>query len=202
MITNAQDLGIDLGDDVFKQTDKLEKDIIRKEISPVVKERIEPALNQVQRELVIVVDYAPGNPLKIKLSRRVKLESISDLLALAPDPRATHSTHVTAKQTVTRANVSKLIVHLPDGKVIQEDTVAATLVEAIIRADPMRVRPLSIICCHVPLVSTNKDCKYCDRQVDVGNGLYVIKHSNNKMRIGFLEKISKSLMRDWKVVLF
>ena len=68
MIANAQELGIDLGDDVFKQTDKLEEDLIRKEILPVVKERIEPALNQVQRELVLVVDYAPGTPLKVKLS--------------------------------------------------------------------------------------------------------------------------------------
>ncbi len=202
MITNAQELGIDLGDDVFKQTDKLEEDIIRKEILPVVKERIEPALNQVQRELVIVVDYAPGTPLKVKLSRRVKLDSIADLVDLTPDPQASHSTHVIAKPPVTRAKASKLIVHLPDGKVIQEDTAAATLVEAIKRADPMRVRPLGIICCRVPLVSTTKDKKYGDTQVEVGNGLYVITHSNNKMKKGFLEKISKDLKLGWIVELF
>lgn len=199
MIANAQELGIDLGDDVYKQTDKLEEDIIRKEILPVVKERIEPALNQVQRELVIVVDYAPGAPLKVKLSRRVKLENITDLVDLTPDPQASHSTHVIHKPTVNRAKASKLIVHLPDGKVIQENTAAATLVEAIKLADPMKVRPLGIICCRVPLVSTTKDKKYGDTQVDVGNGLYVITHSNNKMKKSFLETISEALHLNWKV---
>ena len=201
MIANAQELGIDLGDDVFKQTDKLEEDLIRKEILPVVKERIEPALNQVKRELVLVVDYAPGTPLKVKLSRRVKLENIADLVDLTPDPQASHSTHVIAKPSVTRAKASKLIVHLADGKVIQEDTAAATLIEAIKRADPMKVRPLGIICCRVPLVSTTKDTKYGDTQVEVAPGLYVITHSNNTMKKGFLEKISEALHLGWKIEL-
>ena len=201
MIANARELGIHLGDDVFKQTDKLEEDLIRKEILPVVKERIEPALNQVQRELVLVVDYVPGTPLRVKLSRRVKLESIADLVDLTPDPQASHSTHIIAKPPVTRAKASKLIVHLPDGKVIQEDTAAATLVEAIKLAGPLRVRPLGIICCRVPLVSTTKDKKYGDTQVDVGNGLLVITHSNNIMKKRFLEKISRALNLNWEVEL-
>lgn len=39
---------------------ELEEDIIKKEILPVVTETIEPALKQVQRDLVLVVDYHPG----------------------------------------------------------------------------------------------------------------------------------------------
>ena len=199
MIANAQELGINLGEDVYKQTDLLEEEIIKKEILPIVKERIEPALSQVQRELVLVVDYSPKEPLKVKLSRRVKLDNIKDLVDLTPDPQATHSTHVIAQPAKSRAKASKLIVHLPDGKIIQEDTAAATLVEAIRRADPVKVRSLGIICCKVPLVSTSKDEKYADAQVEVSPGLYVITHSNNKMKKDYLETISAALHLGWKV---
>ena len=201
MIANAQELGINLGEDVYKQTDLLEEEIIKKEILPIVKERIEPALSQVQRELVLVVDYSPKEPLKVKLSRRVKLDNIKDLVDLTPDPQATHSTHVIAQPAKSRAKASKLIVHLPDGKIIQEDTAAATLVEAIRRADPVKVRSLGIICCKVPLVSTTKDEKYGDTQVEVSPGLYVITHSNNQMKRDFLERISSSLNLGWKIEL-
>lgn len=186
---------------ILQEIDELEEEIIRKDIIPVVKEQIEPALSQVQRELVLVVNYAPGEPLKVKLSRRAKLENIADLVDLTPDPQAHHSTRKSTDKNISRAKASKLIVHLPDGKVIQEDTAAQTLVEAVRRADPLKVRTLGIVCCKVPLVSTTKDRKYGDTQIDVGNGLYVITHSNNKMKKGFLERISKSLNLGWRIEL-
>ena len=46
MISNARELGIDLGDDVYKQTDALEEKIIKEEILPIIKEKIEPTLSQ------------------------------------------------------------------------------------------------------------------------------------------------------------
>lgn len=184
---------------ILQEIDELEEEIIRKDIIPVVKEQIEPALSQVQRELVLVVNYAPGEPLKVKLSRRAKLENIADLVDLTPDPQAQHSTRKSTDKSISRAKASKLIVHLPDGKVIQEDTAAQTLVEAVRRADPLKVRTLGIVCCKVPLVSTTKDRKYGDTQVDVGNGLYVITHSNNKMKKSFLDAISKAFNLGWKV---
>lgn len=188
-------------DAILQEINELEEEIIRKDILPVVKDKIEPALSQVQRELLLVVDYTPGKPLKVKLSRRAKLENITDLVDLTPDPQAQHSTRKSTDKNISRAKASKLIVHLPDGKAIQEDTAAQTLVEAVRRADPLKVRTLGIVCCKVPLVSTTKDRKYGDTQIDVGNGLYVITHSNNKMKKGFLERISKEFGLGWKIEL-
>lgn len=186
---------------ILQEINELEEDIIRKEILPIVKDRIEPALSQVQRELVLVVDYSPNSPLKVKLSRRAKLEKFEDLVDLTPDPQATHTTHAISKPPKSRAKASKIIVYLPDGKVIQEDSAAATLVEAVKKADPVKVRTLGIICCKVPLVSTTKDKKYGDSQVEVSKGLYVITHSNNDMKKGFLDRISKELHLGWNVEL-
>ena len=65
--------GLSLNEDLEKQVSELEENIIKKEILPVVKETIAPALKQVQRELVLVVDYHPGEPISVALSRKTNI---------------------------------------------------------------------------------------------------------------------------------
>ena len=55
-IQNLKELGLELGEDLLKQTAELEHNIIKKEILPVISEKIEPVICQIQRELVLVVD--------------------------------------------------------------------------------------------------------------------------------------------------
>ena len=62
--------GLSLNEDLEKQVSELEENIIKKEILPIVTETIAPALKQVQRELVLVVDYVPGMPISVHLSRK------------------------------------------------------------------------------------------------------------------------------------
>ena len=102
---------------------------------------------------------------------------------------------------VKRSPKSVIKVTRKDNTVLQESTAAATLVSAIIEADPLKVRDLGLICCKVPLVSTSKDKKYSDTQVEVSPGLYVITHSNNKMKKDYLEQISNALRLGWKIEL-
>jgi hypothetical protein len=52
IIDYSKELGVKLGDDVLRQTGVLEKEIIKKEILPVVTEKIEPTLRQIRRGLV------------------------------------------------------------------------------------------------------------------------------------------------------
>ncbi len=184
---------------ILEEINELEEEIIKKEILPIVKERIEPALRPVQRELVLVVDYTPGEPLSVKLSRKANLKKIGDLKELTtPDPQAEHKEGGTRK-IASRAKRTGLCVTLPNGDIIQEKTAAATLVKAVETIGPERVRTLGIICCKVPLVSNTIDKKYGDRQVKVAPNLYVITHSNNSMKKGFLETISKAFKLGWKV---
>jgi hypothetical protein len=70
--------GLSLNDDLERQVSELEEDIIKKEILPVVTETIEPALKQVQRELVLVVDYHPGLPISVSLSRKTNITQLID----------------------------------------------------------------------------------------------------------------------------
>ena len=198
MIANAQELGINLGEDVYKQTDKLEEDIIKKEILPVIKEQIEPTLRQIKRDLTLVVDYVPDVSVRVRLSRESGLYKQEDFVDLTPDPQAEHGTRKGGKN-IKRAPKSAIKITRKDKTVLQESSAAATLVKAVVEADPLKVRELGIVCCKVPLVSTSKDKMYSDKQVEVAPGLYVITHSNNKMKKAFLETISNTLHLGWKV---
>ena len=198
MIANAQELGINLGEDVYKQTDKLEEEIIKKDILPVIKEQIEPTLRQIKRDLTLVVDYVPDVSVRVRLSRESGIYKQEDFVDLTPDPQAEHGTRKGGKN-IKRAPKSAIKITRKDKTVLQESSAAATLVKAVVEADPLKVRELGIVCCKVPLVSTSKDKMYSDKQVEVAPGLYVITHSNNKMKKAFLETISNTLHLGWKV---
>ena len=62
--------GLPVGEDLERKANELEEEIIKKEILPVLTKTIEPALQPVKRELVLVVDYVPGQPLSVHLSRK------------------------------------------------------------------------------------------------------------------------------------
>lgn len=198
MIANAKELGIDLGEEVYKQTDKMEEEIIKKEILPVIKDQIEPTMSQIKRDLTLVVDYIPEAPIRIRLSREPSIYNRKDFIELTPDPQSEHGTRKGGK-FINRSPNSIVKITRPDKTVIQEKTAAATLVSAIKEANPLKVRELGIICCKVPLVSTTKDDLYGNTQVEVAPGLYVITHSNNNMKKNYLEKISKALHLGWMV---
>lgn len=57
-------------DDMEEKVSQAEEDIIKKEILPILTQNIEPALQQVKRELVLVVDYQPGQSISVHLSRK------------------------------------------------------------------------------------------------------------------------------------
>lgn len=62
--------GLPVDENLEKKANELEEEIIKKEILPVLSKTIEPALQPVKRELVLVVDYVPGQPLSVHLSRK------------------------------------------------------------------------------------------------------------------------------------
>jgi hypothetical protein len=175
-----------------------EEELIKKEILPVVTEKIEPTLRQIKRDLTLVVDYVPGVPVRVRLSHEPGLYKEEDFVELTPDPQVFHGTH-TIVSTSTHASPTGLRVIRKDGSVIQEKYAGDTLVVAIKEVGARKVRDLGIICCKIPLVSTTKDKKYGNAQVEVEPGLFVIKHSNNKMKKGYLERISKAFGLGWRI---
>jgi len=186
--------------DLERKVSEQEENIIKKDILPIVTESIEPALKQVQRELVLVVDYHPGQPISVSLSRKMNITKLIDAKLLEADPQVEHKDlgKMKNKKNIIGPRTS-LCIHRKDGTILQEHNAATTFTSAIVEAGLMDVRRLNIIFCGINIVSTTKDKKYGSNQREVAKGLYVLTHSSTKDKKKMLEKINKALNMGWKI---
>lgn len=197
-MANLKELGLKINDDLIDEVNKLEEEIIKKEILPVLTEKIEPALSPVKRELVLVVDYVPNQPLSVRISRKRNFAAeIPDAKIIELDPMVEHSERGQSNSVITRGSATKLIVKFPDGTIIAEPKATDTLVKTVKKIGVARVRSVvekeNLVFCRVPVISNRRDSKYGKSQKDLGNGWLLITHSNNPMKKSFLDKVSKEL---------
>ncbi len=200
IIENSKDVGVKLGKDVLEQVEELEEGIIKDEILPALSKDIAPRLEPIKRDLVLVVEYHPGEPISVALSRKVKISDISEAKLMQPDPPVEHREGAEhTKPVVNRAAGTMLRVTFPDGTMIAEPSGTRTFVKCIEHIGLQRVRGLGLTLCKVPLVSNTQDWKYNSAQIPVEDGLYVMTHSNTKQKAQILEKISDQLHLGLKV---
>ena len=192
--------GLTLNEDLERQVSDLEENIIKKEILPIVTENIAPALKQVQRELVLVVDYRPGQPISVALSRKANITELLQAKRLEPDPEVAHKeTGPQKKKATSISPKTGICIHRKDGSILQERNAALTFVSAIKEAGLIRVRELGLKFCRVNIVSTTIDQKYSDTQHEAAPGLYVLTHSSTKDKKKMLDKINEALHMGWTV---
>jgi hypothetical protein len=196
-IQNLKELGLELGEDLLKQTNELEQEIIKKEILPVISEKIEPIIGQIQRELVLVVDYVPNEPLSVRLSRKRNFSAEMETIEIVPDPQVEHNIGIIKRNATKKSSKTNLRVTFPDGKVLENRFAYETLYEVVKLAGTEKVRALSIIQCGVPLVSNTLDNFY--NQKEIGKGLYLITHSSTVQKRQLIERISEALKLGLKV---
>ena len=72
-------VGIDMPEGVLKQVEKLENQLISKEVVPIIHNNIEPPLRQIGREITLVLDYHPDKPISIRIARKSDLSDLSTL---------------------------------------------------------------------------------------------------------------------------
>lgn len=181
-----------------------EEDIIKKEILPIVTQSIEPALQQVRRELALVVDYKPGHPISVHLSRKRDFtDGMADAKVIVQDPAVEHTAGPRAEEKIERSPATAMAVGFPDGTVIAEPVANDTLERAVRKMGVARVRRVveeqGLVMCKVPVVSNRRDGKYGSAQRDLGGGWLLMTHSNNKTKKAFLEKVGRALGIDIKV---
>lgn len=190
-IQNLKELGLELGDDLLKQTSDLEQEIIKNEILPVVSEKIEPIISQIQRELVLVVDYVPNEPLSVRISRKRNFTEQMDTIEIMPDSQVEHNIGTIKRNSTTKSAKTNLRVTLPNGKVIENRFAYETLQEVIMLAGVEKVRSIGIIQCGVPLISNTQDNFY--NQKEITKGMFLITHSSTGQKRQQIEKISETL---------
>ncbi len=193
-IKGLQELGLPLNEETLRAADDLEEQLIKTEILPAMSKDIEPRLSQIQRELVLVVEYKPGTPISVALSRKTNIAELLDAKILEQDPQAEHKEGKKHEKPIERINGKTVLrVTFPDGTVIADKKAKITFAETIKRIGLMKVRNLGISFCHVPIVSNTLDKKYGKAQIPVGDGLYVMTHSSTHDKKKQLDKISQEL---------
>lgn len=200
--------GLPVDDLLEQKASELEEEIIKKEILPVLTKTIEPALKPVQRELVLVVDYVPGQPLSVHLSRKRNFTAeLGDAKEIVLDPEVSHTNHEQphSDDKIQRGPTRDLIVTFPDGTEIAEKTAVETLVKVVKMIGVAEVRKVvedyNLKFCKVPVISNRRDAKYGKSQKELGGGWLLITHSNNIMKKHFLDKVSEVLHLGLKVSL-
>lgn len=185
--------GLPVNEDLERKANELEEEIIKKEILPVLSKTIEPALQPVQRELVLVVDYVPGKPLSVHLSRKRNFAADIDAKEILPDPEVEHKEIGKTGPKVVKQPVTRLKITFSDGTVIQERNAAETFVAFVRKVGIERVRSLGLKQCKIPLVSNTIDKKYGDKQKHLGNGWYLMTNTSTQSKLKDIESIAKAL---------
>ena len=200
IIENSREVGVKLSKDVLQQVEELEEGIIKEEILPALGNDIAPRLKPIKRDLVLVVEYHPGNPISVSLSRKTNIAELIDAKLLEQDPQVEHRDGVKRRKPVERVNPKTILrVTFPDGTVIEDPKAKFTFTKTIQIIGLMRVRNLGIAFCGVPIVSNTLDKKYGRAQVPVEGGLYVMTHSSTHDKKKQLDKIATILGLELKV---
>ena len=71
IMRNSEELGLPLNQETIAQINEMEEKLIKDEVLPLIHDNIEPTLREVERPLVLVVEYDPSGSLRVNLSRKV-----------------------------------------------------------------------------------------------------------------------------------
>lgn len=201
-------------DDLEQKVSELEEEIIKNEILPVVTETIAPALKQVQRELVLVVDYNPNYPIQVHLSRKTSITQIlkdAKIIGTSGQTNAEEiepnryfnplktEPHIPTKQILNKTRGLK--VTFPDGTVFNDNTALSTMKKTLKKIGLERVANCPVEAFRgYRLVSKTMRPSEGDIQWQQKEGeYYIYTNISNKDKIDRLTKISDLLNLDLKI---
>lgn len=168
--------------EVEAKASELEERLIRERILPLLSQKLAPALADIERGLVLVVDYNPGHEVKVSLSRRKDFSSALDAKEIKADDSG---------QTPKRKKNSTLKVTMPNGKVLSDGSATEILVYVIEYVGPERVATLGLTCAGMPLVSKQRPPKYSYRELS--KGYFLTTNSPTFYKKQYIETIASSL---------
>lgn len=179
IMRNSEELGLPLNQETIVQINEIEEKLIKDEVLPLIHDNIEPTLREVERPLVLVVEYDPNGSLRVNLSRKVNIAAtISDAKEITPDPVVEHSEKKKGGKKVVTNAPTHLRITMPDGSVIEEKTAWESLRKFVLVVGVDNVRAVGLHANKIPLVSNRVDNKYESAQKPLGNGWLLMTCSN------------------------
>ena len=194
--------GVALDKGILSQISELEENIIKNDILPVLQDSIEPALSQIKRELILVVEYSPQQPISVRLTRkRSFVNELPDAKIIKADPIVEHNSYEGKKVYAKKSPAQNLRITFPNGKVIENKKAVDSIIEFVQYVGVERVRKLGIIRCKIPLISNTVDKKYGSRQKQLGNGWMIMTCTSTESKKDDIIYISKAYNLNVKVEL-
>jgi len=190
-IESLKELGVKLPAELIEKTNRVEEDIIKNEVIPILAKEITPIILQIQRELVLVIDYIPDEPLQVRLTRKRSLkltEEEEKIFEKVERNRKETSYTITPH---TKSKKTNLNVIFADGTVISNHFASDTLLQTIDRIGPEKVKKLQLIQGGIDLVVVEEDDFY--RQNKINNGLWLNTHSSTAQKKKQMDEISERL---------
>ncbi|MCF0186938.1 MAG: hypothetical protein HUJ98_10680 [Bacteroidaceae bacterium] len=197
-LKSLRDMNLPIDEKLNDAADKLEEKIIKEDILPALSENIEPLLSEIQRDLVLVVEYHPGEPISVALSRKVKISDFTGAISLTPVSKPVVSKTPPEKPkphspTKKVENPTKgLKVTFPNGSVVWHRSAIKTFIETLKIIGLNRIPQVGIEHSGFNLVSKEK------RQPEPGrvwqhevDGWYIYSNTQNATKVEDLRKISK-----------
>lgn len=199
IIENSRDLGVRLNKDVLQQVEELEEGIIKEEILPALSNDIAPRLKPIKRDLVLVVEYHPNEPINVALSRKAKISEILGAKTLTPKSSIPVSSKVDPipvephEPSKHIENETKgLKVTFPDGTIIWHRAAIDTFIDTLRKIGLQRIPAVGIKHGHgYNLVSKDK------RPPVAGHiwqheceGWYIYSNISNATKVEDLKRIS------------
>lgn len=200
-IDTLKKLGVKINKQQLAALDEFEEELIKDEVLPALSQDIAPRLNPIKRDLILVVEYHPGEPISVALSRKAKISDFSDAKPLTPVSRAIASNErqsgreTSAEPSRHVDNPTKgLKVTFDDGTVVWYTSAIETYIAAIKHIGFSKVAGLNILHCGYNIVSKQK------RPVEPGrvwqhesDGWYIYSNISNETKISDLRAIAKRL---------
>ena len=199
IIENSREVGVKLSKDVLQQVEELEEGIIKEEILPALGNDIAPRLAPIKRDLVLVVEYHPGEPISVALSRKAKISEIMGAKTLTPPNSNPIKSEIKPEPTEEHEptkhveNTTKgLRVTFPDGTIIWHRQAIDTFIDALRKIGLERIPEVGIEHGGFRLVGKEKrptkpGCIWqheCD-------GWYIYSNISNATKIADLKQISE-----------
>ncbi len=196
-IQNLKELGVQLPDKLIEETNRIEEEIIQKEVIPALSDAIDPIINQIQRELILVVEYIPDEPLQVKMTRKRSLKFLNEGEKLETNRKEYNKEQSYTLTPHTKSKWTNLIVKFPDGKEISNRFAYQTLCDVIETVGAEKVSKLGIRQSGIDLVSKIEDDFY--QQHKISGGWLVLTHSSTDTKKAYIEEISRQLNLNLKV---
>lgn len=175
-----ESLGLPVSQEQFNHIAQMEKEYLRDEVIPLIKQELEPLVDNMRNQFKLSVTYSKSEGLDIQFS-----DSAIPTRIITPDEDAKGY----------RKKKYIISVTFPNNRVSCQKIVSTTFVEVIKYAGAMNVQRLGIIILGENIISSSrfKDGRYASGQYEVEPGLYVSTYCSTNRKFEILNTINREL---------